>query len=437
MQRILILEPDDALRADIARALDSFGHQPVARRNLCEAGVQGLIEGCAGAVVDLADASGLEVIVRLHKDFPELVILATGTLPSVELAVGAMKRGACDFLRKPFSVNDLERALDNALRALAPQRGEDASPEILTEDAGMRRLFQQARAAACTEATVLIQGESGVGKELLARWLHAKSSRCNAPFVSVNCAALPETLADSELFGHEKGAFTGALDARAGQVRAAQGGSLLLDEVNELSLGIQPKLLRVLQEREVSPVGAVAPVPVDVRVLAITQRDLEEEVARGHFREDLYYRLDVIALRVPALRDRPGDIPLLAEAFAQKFARASGLEPPRLDDEAMERLLRHPFRGNVRELENLMRRAVVLYPGRRLEAARLLAPRAPEEVSALAMGQLGGSLNLRDMERRLIVHSLNVMGGNRTAASKALGISVRTLRNKIRQYELA
>jgi two-component system response regulator FlrC len=299
----------------------------------------------------------------------------------------------------------------------------------------MRRVLERAAAAAATEATVLITGESGTGKDLLARWIHRSSPRRSGPFVTVNCAALPEGLAESELFGHERGAFTGALDARPGQIALAGGGTLLLDEVNEAPPSLQPKLLRVLQEREVHPVGGLAPRAVDLRILATTQRELRAEVAAGRFREDLFYRLDVIVLRIPPLRERPADVPELARALLARLAAAHGAEPPRLGERALRELARQPLRGNVRELANLMRRAVVLAPGREVELERLLERRPP--AAPPARGLLEGTLNLRELERRAILRSLAESGGNRTEASRALGISVRTLRNKIRAYGLA
>jgi two-component system response regulator FlrC len=305
-------------------------------------------------------------------------------------------------------------------------------PEILTTDAVLQRVLREASAAAATDTTVLIVGESGTGKDLLARHLHDHSARRLGPFVAVSCAALPESLAECELFGHERGAFTGAGEARTGQIAAAEGGTLLLDEVAAMEPWLQPKLLRVIQEREVLPVGGLRPRPVDLRIVATTQRELGPEVAAGRFREDLYYRLDVIVLRIPPLRERIGDLPLLAGAFLSRFAEAAGAEAPRLPAEALHRLAKHPFRGNVRELENLMRRAVFMFPGREIDAELLLRP-----ASAAGASRAAHTLNLKELERQAITRSLQESEGNRTRAARVLGISVRTLRNKIRLYGLA
>ncbi len=430
MRRVLIVDGSAGLGKELVGAVQGAGF---AAECLTDAGValRRLAEDPADVI--LLDLPGLEALPSLdtiRRRAPAAPVIATSAHDSVELAVAAMKRGARDFLRKPFRIDDLEAALVAAARG-----GPDEVADLLpTRDPGMERLLAEARAAAASEVTVQIVGESGTGKERLARYVHAHSARRRGPLQVVSCAALPEALAESELFGQERGSFTGVAEARFGQVRAAQGGTLVLDDVAEASLQLQPKLLRVLQEREVHPVGAAAPTPVDVRVIATAQRDLAAEVALGRFREDLYYRLDVVVLRVPPLRERPQDVPYLAERLLARFAEAADAEPPRLGTAARAALSRHPFRGNVRELENLMRRAVVHFPGREVEPQRLLtlrsAPRSP-------LPAADGGLNLRALEQQAIRRGLAATGGNRTAAARALGISVRTLRNKIRLYGLA
>ncbi len=435
MQRVLICEAHAGLRGELARAVRGAGYaaEPAAGGAEALARAAGLVFDAA--LVAVAGAEDLALLERLAALPRAPALLATGSDPSVELAVGAMKRGARDFLRRPVALRAVEAALRAALAPAERRDDELAVPVLATGDPGMQRLLERAEAAAATEATVLITGESGTGKDLLARLIHRRGARRAGPFVTVNCAALPEALAESELFGHERGAFTGAFESRAGQIAAANGGTLLLDEVNETPPALQPKLLRVLQEREVLPVGGVVPRAVDVRILATTQRDLRGEVRAGRFREDLYYRLDVIVLRIPPLRERPADVPLLARTLLARYAAAHGSDPPRLGERALRELSRHEFRGNVRELANLMKRAVVLAPGREVELERLLERRAAP--GPAARGPLEGTLNLRELERRAILRSLAESAGNRTEASRTLGISVRTLRNKIRAYGLA
>ncbi|NNL66545.1 MAG: sigma-54-dependent Fis family transcriptional regulator [Myxococcales bacterium] len=430
MRRVLIVEPDARLRGELASAVCAAGWEASPFASLADAPPCIGADAPDAALLAVEHADDLAAIASLRGAAPTLPVVAMGTAPSLDVAVDAMKHGARDFLRKPFAA----ARLISTLGAAFPDRRDQGDDAILTADPQMEQLLRQAEAAAATEATVQIVGESGTGKDLLARLVHRRSARRAGPFVAVNCAALPESLAESELFGHEPGAFTGAREFRPGQFASADGGTLLLDEVSEMAPSLQPKLLRVLQEREVQAVGAVAPRSVDVRVVATSQRDLGAEAAAGRFREDLHYRLDVIVLHVPPLRDRAGDVPLLARHFLERFAAASGCKTPRLSAETLRVLRRHSFRGNVRELENLMRRAVVLFPGGEVEPDQLLSPGVAAE-----LGVVPGvnSFNLREIERQVILRSLAETGGNRTHASELLGISVRTLRNKIKLYALA
>ncbi len=429
--RVLIVEAHAALAHELLRVLRAAGFAAEAAAGLPRA-LETLAAGGFDAVlVDVSSDAGLTAVDAVRARAPEVAVIAVGAEPAVERVVEAMRRGAVDFLRKPFALAALERAL-GAVESARREPREDAA--LITADPAMGRLLEELRKAAATEATIRIVGESGTGKELLARLVHRASRRRGGPQVLVNCGGLQASLAESELFGHERGAFTGAVEPRSGQIAAASGGTLVLDEVADLALGLQPKLLRVIQEREVVPLGASQPRPVDLRIVATTQRDLGTEVAAGRFREDLYYRLDVISFRVPPLRERRGDVPLLARAFLERFARSVGGEPPALGERALEELAGLPYRGNVRELENLMRRAAVLFPGREVDVARLRAP-GPAAVTALPEGLR--SLNLRELKRAAIERSLVESRGNRTLASRALGINVRTLRNKIRLYGLA
>jgi two-component system response regulator FlrC len=374
-------------------------------------------------------------------------VVACGRPDDAEGAVRAIRAGAKDYLPLPPDA-DLIAAM---LQAVA---GDPERPVV--RDAGMAALLARAEQVARADASVLITGESGTGKEVLARHIHAASRRARGPFVALNCAALPETLLESELFGHEKGAFSGAVAARKGKFEQAEGGTLLLDEIGEMDPRLQAKILRAIQEREIDRLGGGAPVKVDVRILAATHRDLAAEVARGRFREDLYFRLAVVRLRIPPLRERREDILPLARHFAARYARANGLPERGLSPAAEALLLRHAWPGNVRELENTLHRAVLLAEGPVIgpEAIDLLeplpgpapdapsaapaapqaaaaAPEAPRPVSALV------GRRVEEVERELILETLSHCLGNRTRAAEMLGISIRTLRNKLHEYRAA
>jgi two-component system response regulator FlrC len=429
--RVLIVEPGEALRCDLAAAVRRAGYLPEAVGSTAEALTRLAATSADLVLADVGELGAVSVLESMKQTGGGIPVVAMGADASIESALEAVKGGAHDFLRKPFSIAALEAALRVADPSEPRRRGR---PTILTVDPAMQQLLREAEAAAATDATVQIVGESGTGKDLLARFIHGHSPRRNGPLVAVNCAALPEGLAASELFGHERGAFTGALESRIGQVTAADSGSLLLDEVGSLATNVQPKLLRVIQEREVQPLGSVRPHPVDLRIVATNQRDLLPEVAAGRFREDLYYRLNVIVLRIPPLRERPCDVPLLAGAFLDRFAESMGRERPRLSDGAIAQLCEHRFRGNVRELENLMRRALMIFPGAAVDIDQLLRPAAARGGGDLSTAR---PLNLKQIERETIVEALAATSGNRTRAARALGISVRTLRNKIRVYDLS
>jgi two-component system response regulator FlrC len=369
------------------------------------------------------------------------------TVPVVACGVGADSQRAADAIRagaKEFIPLPPDAELIAAVLAAV---SDDHRPMIV-RDPSMQQVIAMAYQVAPSDASILITGESGVGKEVIARYLHQKSRRSQRPFISVNCAAIPDNLLESELFGHEKGAFTGAVARRIGKFEEASGGTLLLDEISEMDARLQAKLLRALQEREIDRVGGAKPVKVDIRVLATSNRDLAQAVRDGAFREDLLYRLNVVNLRVPALRDRPGDVVALAEFFAKKYAAANGMAAKPIADEARRRLVSHRWPGNVRELENAIHRAVLLSPGAEIEEAAVrlpdgqpLAPAdagsraaqaaslAAETVSRAFVGQ-----TVAEMEQRLIIDTLSHCFGNRTHAANLLGISIRTLRNKLKEY---
>ncbi|MBL6458491.1 sigma-54-dependent Fis family transcriptional regulator [Belnapia sp. T6] len=365
-------------------------------------------------------------------------VVACGRNADAAAAVRAIRAGAREFLPLPP-----EAELIAAI--LAAAAGEAEAP--VHRDPAMAALLARAAQLAGAQASLLITGESGTGKEVLARHIHRHSRRAHGPFVALNCAALPEALLESELFGHEKGAFSGAVAARRGKFEQADGGTLLLDEIGEMDLRLQAKILRVIQEREVDRLGGGAPVKVDVRLLAATNRDLAAEVQAGRFRADLYFRLNVLALHIPPLRERPQDILALAAHFAARFAEANGLPPRRLAPAAEALLLAHPWPGNVRELENALHRAVLLARGPEIgpEAVELtvlpraMAPSAAPAVEAASPATPRGVAGLvgrkvEEVERDLILETLTHCLGNRTRAAEILGISIRTLRNKLHDY---
>jgi len=378
-------------------------------------------------------------------------VIACGVGNDADLAVAAIRAGAREYLPLPPDA-DLIAAILEAV-------GADGHA-LIHRDPVMRQTIRRAEQVAASEASVLIAGESGTGKEVLARHIHRKSRRATGPFVALNCAAIPDNLLESELFGHEKGAFSGAVARRIGKFEAAHGGTLLLDEISEMDIRLQAKLLRAIQEREVDRLGGSEPVKVNVRLIATTNRDLLSEVRKGTFREDLYFRLNVVAMTVPALRDRPGDIAPLAEYFARKYAEVNGLPHRPITPAAMAMLEAHSWRGNVRELENTLHRAVLLASGEAIdvEAIELGGGAAPDETSQRlvpaaaaaaarqretaapggsgAVGSLVGR-TVADVERDLILETLTHCLGNRTHAATILGISIRTLRNKLRDYAAA
>ena len=354
-------------------------------------------------------------------------VVACGTGDDAEAAAQAIRDGAREFLPLPPDPDLIAAILEAAA-------GE--SHAMVVHDPAMQATVHRAEQVAASEASVLITGESGTGKELLARHLHRRSRRSAGPFVALNCAAIPENLLESELFGHERGAFSGAVARRVGKFEAADGGTLLLDEISEMDIRLQAKLLRALQEREIDRLGGAAAVRVNVRILATTNRDLMAQVQRGAFREDLYFRLNVVSLHIPPLRERPGDIAALAEHFARRYADVNGLPFRPLSREAMLRLTSHGWRGNVRELENVIHRAVLLADGPAIGIEAIeLGSSAASAQPAVAGGitSLVGR-RMEEVERDLIIETLGHTLGNRTHAATILGISIRALRNKLRDY---
>jgi two-component system response regulator FlrC len=439
---ILVVEDDAALRDAVSLTLEMAGHQVTAVDG-GEPALQALQAAPFQLVVTdlrMQPMDGLRLLEAIRATHAQLPVVLMTAYGDVDSAVAAMRGGACDFLMKPFEPAAL---LERVRRyAAIPPDGEDT---IASDPATLQLLSLTARVAK-TDATVLLCGESGTGKEVFARYIHTQSPRSKAPFVAINCAAIPENLLEATLFGYERGAFTGAQQAQAGKFEQAQGGTILLDEISEMPLGLQAKLLRVLQEREVERVGGKRAVALDIRVLATSNRDMEKEVAAGRFREDLYYRLNVFPLMIPALRARRGDILPLSRHFLARHAERMRKQA-RLAPEAEALLLAHEWPGNVRELENAMQRALILAPGEQLDAATLrlclpslahtaaLAAALPEAAN-LAAGDTAAAnpANMRELEREHILATLRAVGGSRRKAVEKLGISERTLRYKLQQY---
>ncbi len=374
---------------------------------------------------------------------PTPVLFLSGRA-DVSDAVDAMRSGAFDFVLKPVDAERLQHLVQRGLPRPDQEKGSrqetTGARRIVTQDPGMKRLLDLIDQVADSRASVMIQGDSGTGKELVARYIHEHSSRRNGPFVAVNCGALPESLLESELFGHEKGAFTGAVSRKPGKFELADGGTLLLDEVTEMAPSLQAKLLRVLQEREVDRLGGRMPVPVDIRVVATTNRDTTAVIAEKTFREDLFYRLNVIPLHIPPLRERTADIPVLAQYFVEKYNAIDGRDVKSLAPAALERLTSLTFPGNVRELENIIERAVLLSDGHCIQEKDLFIDPMAYKDPAAASGPSGTEvgippLPLKEVEKKLIYQTLDDTNGNRTHAAKMLGISVRTLRNKLNEYK--
>ncbi len=388
-----------------------------------------------------ADARVDLVLVELPHDVGSLVrsmateriptpVVACGTDADAPSALQAMREGAREFLPLPPDPDLIAAILEAA-------SGETHS--LIARDPVMLETVRRAEQVAPSEASILITGESGTGKEVIARHIHRRSRRINGPFIALNCAAIPENLLESELFGHEKGAFSGAIARRAGKFEAADGGTLLLDEITEMDVRLQAKLLRAIQEREIDRLGGSAPVKINVRILATSNRDLPAEVAAGRFREDLYFRLNVVSLRLPPLRERPGDIEALADHYARRYADVNGVPYRPLSRAAQQKLGQHKWRGNVRELENAVHRSVLLASGDLIGADAIeLSGSAPDAATRAGTGVTGlVGQTMEQVERDLILETLGHTLGNRTHAAVILGISIRALRNKLRDYTRA
>jgi DNA-binding NtrC family response regulator len=454
MATILCVDDDPSVCSALEGTLKRAGHTPIVA-----AGVPDALREMSSGGIDLIISdyqmpgiTGIEFLTLLGTEGYDVPLIMLTGYASIDHAVAAIRAGAIDYLQKPFEREQLELAVAQAL-AYARLRRENAAlrrevtefrheREIIGDSPEIRGVLQTVTMAARTRATVLLQGESGTGKELFARAIHEGSDRRDNPFIKLNCAALPEGLVESALFGHERGAFTGAIRRVEGAFERAHRGTLLLDEISEMRPDLQAKLLRVLQEQEFDRVGGTAPVRVDVRIIATTNRDLAAEVNRGAFRQDLFYRLSVVSVRIPPLRERPTDIPLLAARFAQRAASETGKEVQGFAPEAIDILTRHHWPGNVRELQHAIDRAVILateptLPAVLFETERLAPSRPSDEGTTSVPVVLSPdavvltSLDVNEAERTLIERALAVTKGNRTRAAGLLGMSVRTLRNKL------
>ena len=483
---VLVVDDEVEMRIAMSAALKRCGYPVELSHNAIDALNKFRKNKYSLVITDMTmpKRSGLELlkdIKAIDAEIPVILITAYGT---IDTAISAMKHGAFDYVQKPFDFDTfiflIERALtfkkelgialakaENGAKKGADKKADDSPPEspqakeIITEDANMKNLLEVAKNVAPSKACILIQSESGTGKELLAKFIHNHSDRAERPFVAINCAALPENLLESELFGHKKGAFTGAIHEHRGKFEQANGGTILLDEISEMPLSLQAKLLRVLQEYTVDRVGGTETIDVDVRVIATTNRVLLECVENKTFREDLYFRLNVIPMVLPPLRERKGDVTILASYFAAKYARINNKSTPELHEDVLKVLQNYNWRGNIRELENIMERAVLLCNGEIVTVTNLLmAPVSIQkavsanknepvksEKSASETEDTGSSeddpmilelevgISMAEAEKKLIFETLKQTKGNRTRAAEILGISIRTLRNKLNEYK--
>ncbi len=398
----------------------------VSQSNDIESGLNALRKGKGADVVMIDTALDIaSLTTALASERISVPVVACGVGDDAQTAVKAIRAGALEYVPLPPDA-DLIAAVLEAVS--------EESHKIIFADPAMDKAIKLATQIATSSASILIVGDSGTGKELVARLIHQKSPRSGAPFIAVNCAAIPENLLESELFGYEKGAFTGAVSRRIGKFEEANGGTLLLDEISEMDLRLQAKLLRAIQEKEIDRIGGKKPVPVDVRILATSNQNMERQIADGNFREDLYFRLNVVTVAIPRLADRPGDIEPLISHFIAKYAEANGMTAPALAPEALHSMKTHPWPGNVRELENTIHRGVLLS-----EDGVIGMDAIQMQTSQRDAAETNGDINLvgrtvADVEKDLIIETLDHCLGNRTHAAKILGISIRTLRNKLRQY---
>ena len=443
---ILIVDDQPDYRKELTQSLNGVGFPVESASNGLQA-LEKFRTTTYSMVITNEQTPGIEgknVLVSLKKISPQVPVIVVAANGTVHDAVEAMHAGASDYLLRPFSAETLEKTIK---KVILPSNGNrqskydrkslDDQPigkEIITRNRRFQDILSRARSVAPSTATVLIQGESGTGKELLAAYVHHHSRNPQAPYVAVNCAALPDTLAESELFGHEKGSFTGAIGRKIGKFELAKQGTVVLDEISEMPLTLQAKLLRVLQEKEIDRIGGTRPIPIDARVIAISNVDLKTAVTEGKFRQDLYYRINVIPLTLPPLRERKEDIELLAHHFLNTHCLVNHKTINGIDEIAMKRLLNYGWKGNIRELENTMERAVLICGGGIILPEDLLLDASENETESAVGFSVNSGYTVREMEKALIFRTLEDVNENRTHAAELLGISIRTLRNKLREY---
>lgn len=456
-KNIILIDDDPSLRSAIGTFLERLNFQ-VRVFDSVELAIKEVGSGCDLIISDVVmpGLSGYDLLKFVRKKFPNTPIILMTAYANIEKAVDAMKQGAYDFLVKPFSLSVLETAIQSAFLdrqsvlqkkrtfvqtvesdlVQKPKSVKRVQDVFLTQNQALYTIIENIKKVAASKATILIQGESGTGKELIAHMVHEFSPRCERPFIAINCAAMPDTLLESELFGHEKGSFTGAIQRQIGKFELSNNGTILLDEISEMSLPMQTKLLRVLQECEVYRVGGTKPIPLNLRVIATTNRDLLKYTREGNFREDLFYRLNVIPVKMPPLRERKDDILPMVGAFLSEFSETHARKAPVVDRLVEQKILAYAWPGNVRELRNTMERAVLVdsfdvigeRKGAHEEDTLVLSP-GPNEDGSLAEG-----MTLADVEREMILKTLDRLGGNRTKTAMQLGISLRTLRNKLKLF---
>ena len=430
---ILIVEDDRDLREALSDTLKLAGYRVLVAQD-GEAALQAMARQPVGLVISdvmMQPMDGHTLLKRIKAVTPQIPVLLMTAYGMIEKAVEAMRDGACDYLTKPFDANKLLAQVARYMLTLHY----DNSGEVIAQDALSRELLALAARVAASHTTVLISGESGSGKEVMARFIHRHSPRAARPFVAINCAAIPDNLLESTLFGYEKGAFTGAQTAQTGKFEQAHGGTLLLDEISEMPLQLQAKLLRVLQEREVERIGGKKPIAIDVRVIATSNRDMAAEVAAGRFREDLYYRLNVFPLMIAPLRERVQDIAPLARHLLGRLATTTGRHGLSLSKQAEEQLTGYTWPGNIRELENVIQRAMILAPGNEIEATHLHLPEAAKIAASSRMpaANAGRPQDIKTLERTHILETLAAVKGSRKQAAERLGMSERTLRYKLQR----
>jgi len=436
-KRILLVEDDINDRSAMSEILIESGHH-VSTADHGLSAFEKIVRDHYDLVItelNLPQMDGIELLRRIREVNESMPVVFISAKAGVREAVEAMKLGAYDFIPKPLTVEMMEIIISQISTSLnvTDRYKPEARFTIITKNKEMIGLLKEARDIAKSQASVFIQGESGTGKELVARYIHRYSDRRDRPFVPINCSALPETLLESELFGHEKGSFTGALARKKGKFEIANHGTILLDEISEMDIQPQSKLLRVLQEREIDRIGGIGPIPVDVRVIATTNRDIEKLLKDGKFREDLYYRLNVISFHLPLLRERRDDVPLLANYFVEKYNRINKKNVKGLTEEVSQLLMSMPWKGNVRELENVIERAILMCKGDLIDKKDIVIDERnrPTEDKGFTFVP---TVSLKEMEKKVIFHALDQTNGNRTHAAEILGISVRTLRNKLNEY---